>query len=134
MSAVVQVHSNLFQVAEEELGRFFQLFGEGVKELSMPSGFIDSVWHRLLKCQTKYKAFCLQTVGKEVGHAQDSGEGRVPWVRDYEKRFGSLHPVWFMDAHGNLDQIVYNEYKATGEWTRGSWRCRPIPGDGGDED
>lgn len=130
--AISSVQPSLIQSCQLELGRFFQLFGEGVKGLTMPSELVDSVWHNMLENESEYKKFCMKHAGKRVGHDQDPGEGTVRWVHEYEKRFGSLHPVWFMDASGQFDLLAYNSYKATGEWIRGSWRCRPDSGDDDD--
>lgn len=34
--------------AKVELGRFFQMFAEGVEKLTMPSKYIDRIWHELI--------------------------------------------------------------------------------------
>lgn len=116
--------------AQLELGKFLQMFAEGVRNLTMTSGFIDEIWHKLMKDESKYRDFCSKYAGKHVGHVEDVGEGTVQWVYEYEKRFGSLHPLWFTDENGKLDLEAYEQYKLTGIWERTSWRCRPIPGDG----
>ncbi|SEN02882.1 hypothetical protein [Lihuaxuella thermophila] len=125
MTALSPTKPSLLQSAQIELGRFFQLFAEGVKGLNMPSRLIDSIWHKLYTDPAKYQNFCKEHGGVVVGHSPAKGEGAIHWIHEYEKRFGQLHPVWFMDDQGNLDENAYHEYLTTGEWTRASWDCTP---------
>ncbi|SHF34013.1 hypothetical protein SAMN05444392_11616 [Seinonella peptonophila] len=114
----------LLRAAKQELGRFFQMFADGVKGLTMPSKLIDLVWHGMQKTEA-YTSFCLENCGTLVQHAPIKGVGTVSWVKDYENRFGSLHPVWFMNENGRLDEQAYSEYEASGNWHRASWDCGP---------
>ena len=64
------------QIARRELGKFFQLFSEGVEGLTMPSQFIDNVWHNLLQDKENYKAFCKKYAGQYIDHVPDKGAGK----------------------------------------------------------
>src|SRR4051812_45550930 len=115
------------QTALVELGKFINLCSEGVKNLVMPSAFVDNVWHGLIHDEEKYKDFCHQHADSVIKHLEDKGEGTVQWVKDYEERYGSLHPVWFMNDKGEINNQAYTQYLNSGIWERASWRCRPKP-------
>lgn len=109
--------------AKTELAKFFQLIKENVPNLNMPSSAIDATWHSLLKSQ-EYRSFCHQHAGQVVGHEPASGHGLIEWTEEYEKRFGTLPMIWFIDEYGKLNHQEYNQYKKTGKWIS-SWDCKP---------
>jgi hypothetical protein len=119
MQAAVQ------QTALVELGKFLSLCSEGVKNLVMPSTFVDNVWHELHQNERAYNEFCHKHAGSYIEHLEDEGQGTVQWVNEYEERYGSLPSVWFMNEKGEIDNQAYNQYLKTGIWERASWRCRP---------
>ncbi|WP_052807271.1 hypothetical protein [Risungbinella massiliensis] len=125
MNAVLS--TNIQESAEVELGKFFMLFGKGVKGLTMFSGLVDNIWHELLETPIKYHDFCEKTAGKQVAHVEMNGVGPIKWVTQYETEFGKLNEVWFMNKHGQLDTQAYKEYQVTGEVKRQSWDCGPVP-------
>ena len=90
-----------------ELARFFAVAAEGAQMCPMFSNYIDQAWHTLLATPDSYTHF--------LGHQESQGDGPIPWVSDYEARFGKLSPLWFADATGAVDQTAYAAYRATGE-------------------
>ncbi len=110
--------------AEVELGKFLTLVGEGVDNLTMASQYVDEVWHAKLDDPEAYAAFCATTAGTYVSHEPGNGEGTIEWTSEYERRFGKLDDVWFMDKEGNLDKTALADYRDLGEF-RGSWDCVP---------
>ena len=116
------------KVAEEELAKFFNLFGRNEQEIMpmyMPPGIVDEVWHEKIEDADKYKEFCEQTAGKLVGHKEIPGKGELKWIKAYEREFGPLNEAWFADKEGYVNQRDFNEYK-TQDSISMTWRCGPI--------
>ncbi|NOK59850.1 MAG: hypothetical protein GFH27_549291n42 [Chloroflexi bacterium AL-W] len=116
--------TTLKERATVELGRIFELATDGVENVTMPSRYIDSVWHDMLKEPASYEAFCKRVAGVVVEHTPAQGEGEITWVSSYEEKFGKLDSVWFTDEHGVLDNNLYETYLETGH-VRASWDCTP---------
>lgn len=90
----------------------------------MFSACIDQAWHILFSTPDSYAQFSRDACGQILGHQASLEDGRIPWVPDYETRFGKLPPLWFADASGTVDQTAYAAYRATGEVFH-SWDCHP---------
>lgn len=114
--------------ARVELGRIFAMTADGVENTTMPSRYIDKVWHEMLETPEDYQKFSLAEAGVIVGHSPIQGEGRVTWIPEYESRFGKLDPVWFTDENGTLQSDAFEKY-LNGDEVWGSWDCGPIPTD-----
>ncbi len=112
-----------------ELARFFAVAADRTQMCPMFSTCIDQTWHTLLTTPGSYAQFSREACGQVLGHQASRGDGRIPWVPDYEARFGKLPPVWFADATGTVDQTACATYRATGEVFH-SWDCNPA----GDDD
>lgn len=134
--------SNLTEVrpttARAELGKFFLIAAASEQPPQMFSRCVDAEWHRML-AKPGYDEFCLDTVGRRVGHAEDLGYGVVAWVDTYHNWFGTLPPVWFADEHGNVDRDAYARYRAGRAAGRPgpvvtAWDCTPTTGDGDEDD
>lgn len=91
----------------------------------MFSTYIDQAWHTLLSTPDSYAQFSREACDQVLGHRESLGDGRIPWVPNYEARFGKLPPLWFADSTGTVDQTAYATYRATGEVFH-SWDCSPI--------
>lgn len=107
-----------------ELARFFAVTADSAQICPMFSAFVDRTWHILLSTPDTYAQFSREACGQVLGHQVSLGEGRIPWIPDYENRFGKLPPLWFADASGTVDQAAYAAYRATGEVFH-SWDCNP---------
>lgn len=113
--------------AERELGRFFTLFGDGVKNLVMPKSIVDEVWHEKLK-KDDYNEFCMKNAKQYVVHAPNKGNGEIKWFTKYEEKYGKLDKVWFTNKNGILDKKSYQIYLENGKPSM-EWDCKPIPTD-----
>jgi hypothetical protein len=118
-------NEKLLADAEIELGKFFNLAGEGISNLLMPQGIIDEVWHEKLKDNEKYLEFCFDHANAQIDHVETNGTGELEWVENYEKKFGKLNQAWFVDKNGVLDFDTYQEYLKNGKLIM-SWDCGPI--------
>lgn len=107
-----------------ELARFFAVAADSTQMCPMFSTYIDQAWHTLLSTPDLYAQFSREACGQVLGHQASVGGGRIPWISDYEARFGQLHPLWFADATGTVDKTAYAAYRATGEIFH-SWDCSP---------
>ncbi|MDQ3760566.1 MAG: hypothetical protein M3460_02355 [Actinomycetota bacterium] len=114
-----------------ELARFFTVAVDSTQMCPMFSRFIDQAWHTLLCTPDSYTHFSREACGQVLGHQESLGDGRIPWVSDYEARFGKLSSLWFADATGTVDQTAYTGYRATGEVFR-SWDCTATTNDDDD--
>ncbi|MGH3566851.1 MAG: hypothetical protein ACRDRH_12625 [Pseudonocardia sp.] len=114
-----------------ELARFFAISAESTQMCPMFSPCVDQAWHTLLATPDSYAKFSREACGQVLRHQASLGDGLIPWVSDYEARFGKLAPLWFADATGAVDQMAYATYRATGEVFH-SWDCSPT-GDDDDE-
>ncbi|EOO08755.1 hypothetical protein [Bacillus cereus] len=123
-SHTAHLNEELVQEGTAELGKFLKMYSEGVSNLTMPSRFIDVIWHDMLENPEEYEAFSNKFAGMVVGHEPIVGEGKIEWVTNYEKRFGKLNSTWFMDQNGRFNKKAYEEYQKTGVW-RASWDCGP---------
>jgi hypothetical protein len=115
--------------ARLELARFLQIFRDNPCPLEMWSSAVDNEWHQLLKDGDEYNMFCMQQVGKYVGHSEGqgfSGISSISWIQEYEKKFGELGLIWFHDQVGQIDLNLCEEYLWTGE-VYASWNCHPAP-------
>jgi hypothetical protein len=110
-------------VAEQELGKAFQLFADGFK-VGMFSRAIDAVWHDMAKDSTAYERFSLDACGVVVAHDPAYGIGNVRWVAAYEEAHGKFPPIWFTDENGVLDAAAYSDYLQHGV-IRTCWMCTP---------
>lgn len=108
-----------------ELARFFAVAADSTQMCPMFSTFIDQAWHALLATPGSYAQFSREACGQVLGHQESLGEGRIPWVCDYETRFGKLVALWFADVTGTVDQTAYATYRETGEVFH-SWDCNPV--------
>lgn len=114
--------------AKRELKKIFQVAVSPQCEgnvVCMPSCYVDTVWHKLLKDKKAYRRFCLGAVGVVVAHLPNKGEGVLDWVPIYEARFGRLPPVWFTNPAGDLNASVHMAYLMIGT-VRTSWDCTPL--------
>lgn len=107
-----------------ELARFFAVAADSTQMCPMFSTYIDQAWHTLFSTPDSYAQFSRDACGQILGHQASLGDGRIPWVPDYEARFGKLPPLWFAGATGTVDQTAYAAYCATGEVFH-SWDCNP---------
>jgi hypothetical protein len=107
-----------------ELARFFAVAAGSTQMCPMFSTYIDQAWHTLFSTPNSYAKFSRDACGQILGHQARLGDGRIPWVPDYEARFGKLPPLWFADVTGTVDQTAYAAYCATGEVFH-SWDCNP---------
>jgi hypothetical protein len=114
-----------------ELARFFAVAADSTQMCPMFSTYVDQEWHILLSTPDSYAQFSREACGQVLGHQANLGDGRIPWVSDYEARFGTLPPLWFADATGTVDRTAYATYRAIGEVFH-SWDCNPA-GDDDDE-
>lgn len=114
-----------------ELARFFAITADSAQMCAMFSHYIDQTWHTLLSTPDSYAHFSREACGQVLGHQESLGDGRIPWVSDYEARFGKLSPLWFADATGTVDQAVYAAYRETGEVFH-SWDCTATTNDDDD--
>ena len=124
-------------ISQAELRKFFLLAATSEQPPQMFSRRIDAEWHRML-AKPGYAKFCLDTIGRRVGHAKGRGYGVVSWVDTYHDRFGTLPAVWFADDDGNVDWEAYARYQADRTAGRPShvvtaWDCTPTTGDGDDD-
>lgn len=121
------------RAARVELGRFFRLHADRIRQgnrafLPMFSERIDAAWHQLTADPAAYAAFCAEHAGAPVTHVSTMGKGAVPWIAEYEERFGMLPVVWFASASGTIDQAAYDLYREHGR-VEASWNCGPGGGD-----
>lgn len=127
MGAVVEEQITT-EKAMVELARYLQIAADRAdrgRSTPMFSPYIDAVWHDALTNPATYAEFSLQHIGEVLDHRHDEGRGVVPWVADYEQRFGSPLPAaWFAGEDGTLDDEALAAYRTTGEIVA-SWRCRP---------
>lgn len=112
-----------------ELARFFAVAADSDQACPMFSTCIDQAWHALLSTPDSYAQFSRDACGEILGHRVSWGEGQIPWVSNYETRFGKLPALWFADATGTVDQTAYATYCATGEVFH-SWDCNPTTNEG----
>ncbi|MFN2495097.1 MAG: hypothetical protein ABR608_04205 [Pseudonocardiaceae bacterium] len=124
-------------ITREELRKFFLITAASEQPPQMFSRCIDAEWHRML-AEPGYDQFCLDTIGRSVGHVREPGHGVVAWVASYHDRFGTLPAVWFADEHGSVDQDAYGRYqvgRTTGQASPvvTAWDCTPTTGDGDDD-
>ncbi len=112
-----------------ELARFFTVAADSTQMCPMFSPCIDQAWHTLLVTSDSYAQFSHEACGRVLSHQPSLRNGRIPWVSDYEARFGQLPPSWFADETGKVDQAAYATCRATGEVFH-SWDCSPA----GDDD
>ncbi len=113
-----------------ELGRFFALSVELNQPLTMFSEYIDDAWHSLMEEPERYREFCIDVVGRAVGHNPSGANNPmvdVEWLPEYEAKYGRLPASWFADIDGNVDDQLYQTYIKTGE-IRASWACNPSTG------
>jgi hypothetical protein len=122
-----------------ELARYFALVGAAAASgadtwLPMFSGAVDAAWHRLTLDSAALADFCTLHAGVQVGHQPARGHGRIAWVEEYERRFGTPLPhIWFTRADGTVDAEALEQYERTGIVVTG-WDCAPAPTDPEPED
>lgn len=90
------------------------------------------MWHTLLATPDSYSHFSREACGRVLGHQEGQGDDPIPWVSDYEARFGKLSPLWFADTTGAVDQTAYDAYRATGKVFH-SGDCNPTTNEDDDE-
>ena len=120
--------SALQEDAERELARYFALASSTPRRMEMFSPMVDGVWHDLLTEREKYRRFCHRTCGHVVRHDTTSRSEvprLIPWVADYHRNYGSLHPVWFLDEDGQPASHLVSLYLRTGNVVA-SWDCTPV--------
>jgi len=108
-----------------ELARFLADAVNTSQMCPMFSTYIDQVRNTLLATPESYAQFSWEACGQVLDHQASPGDGRIPWVSDYEARFGKLPPLWFADSTGTVDPTAYAAYRETGEVFH-SWDCNPI--------
>lgn len=111
----VKLNKNISQniEAKEELKKYFSLQYENAV---MFSKYIDEVWHDLIENhQAEYVELSTSACGMIVSHVAIANHGNptqeILWIDEYEKRYGELPEIWFMDKDGTVDENVYTEYK-----------------------
>ena len=108
----------------EELAKFISLQVKDVPN-GMFSSFIDSAWHKLTQNEDEYHQFCMKHAGRHITHLEMKGYGDIPWVKDYEDKFGTLGDEWFCDENGNLSVENRAKYHTTRSiksgWDCGTW-------------
>jgi hypothetical protein len=72
-----------------ELARFFAVAAGSTQMCPMFSTYIDQAWHTLFSTPDSYAQFSRDACGQILGHQASLGDGRIPWVPDYEARFGN---------------------------------------------
>ncbi|WP_301420319.1 hypothetical protein [Mammaliicoccus lentus] len=112
------------QIVELELKKFFSLV-DNEQEYYMPRCIVDKIWHEKLKDTDSYKEFCLKYSKAYIEHVENKGEGVIPWIPKYEKRFGKLPPSWFTDYDGDVVTDLYDKYIEEGN-IKLEWDCKPI--------
>ncbi|WP_156418537.1 hypothetical protein [Aureimonas sp. D3] len=124
------------EAAIKELGRYFQLRIPGAP---MFSDYIDDVWHDMMADREAYDEFARTNWGQLVEHHEfeegDAVYAEIPWVKDYEQKFGKLPAVWFARSDGSIDTELQTEYQETGKIENTPPRrsslmtclCRPDP-------
>ncbi|HDS2562922.1 TPA: hypothetical protein QHU55_002537 [Klebsiella aerogenes] len=110
------------QSAQEELRKVLQMACQGI-EVQMFSRAIDSVWHSLLESRNEYNAFSIAACGTIIGHRGGHKNGVVNFIESYERRWGELPNIWFVDENGYFDKDAYQEYIGTGI-VQASWNCQ----------
>lgn len=116
---------NAVEQAKHELAKVFQL-AVNKGNITMPSRFIDKVWHDMLKDNDDYEKFCMKNCGRKILHDPDQGEGEIDWIEKYSQNFGKLNHLWFYDESGVFDQDKYETYMKTGK-LYASWDCVVLP-------
>lgn len=124
--------------AAQELARFFQLHVALDRPIEMWSKRIDSHWHDMLpdsetsratanssEAVEAYDRFCIEACGRRIIHLKDKGHGPISWTAEYEKRFGKLPEIWFMNEAGVVDRPAHAHYLRTG-MVIASWDCAPL--------
>lgn len=114
-----------------ELIRFFTVVADGTQTCPMFSSYIDQVWHALLSTPESYAQFSRKACGQVIDHQASQGDGQIPWISDYEARYGKLPSLWFADAIGTVDKTAYAAYCTTGKAFR-SWDCTATTNDDDD--
>lgn len=114
--------------AENELLKFLSI-GKAYhltkqRPVFMPVCVVDQAWHALLLDTKRYHTLTTRTIGSKVLHLEQSGEGYLEWVSEYEKRFGKLSKLWFTSSDGQFDPVAYDRYSKTGKIYT-SWDCTP---------
>ena len=111
--------------ALQELRKLFVLRRELQVNVQMWSEFVDETWHDMSE-HSGYRGFCFSACGGDVAHVREAGFGQITWIKDYEKRYGSLPLVWFLDRYGKVRSHLYQRYRSgRAIWT--SWDCVPVP-------
>lgn len=120
------VPTNYLQ-ATVELSKAFSIAKDGHK-LEMFSGALDAVWHDLVaRDDLTYANLCDNFVGADVIHHQEAEEGLVTFIPEYERRFGPLPLIWFLDERWQFQSAQHAEYTRLGT-VHASWNCRPLIG------
>jgi hypothetical protein len=110
-----------------ELVRFFQVSRSTDQICQMFSPYVDSYWHAVeARNPRSFQSFCEREIGCEIEHRELIGEGVINWVSEYERRFGKLSQVWFMNAEGLVDQSMIDRYDS-GHGIYACWDCHPMP-------
>jgi len=123
----MSLHTSLEATARNELAKFFIIASESdnSSKIHMPSCIVDSYWHNLLTKKNQYKDFCNKYVGSDVGHISGKGYEEIVWVKKYEKRYGKLPSIWFLQPDGIFNQEGYENYQKN-DVMIASWDCTPV--------
>ncbi len=123
--SVLNLSKENVSLAHTELEKVFHLSNSGIK-VEMFSKAIDSVWHDMLKNKEEYKDFCNKTIGRYIKHIKAPDFGEITFTSEYEKRYGKLDSIWFMDENGKIDITLQSKYKNS-DTIVASWDCSPEP-------
>ncbi len=104
------------QEANQELDRYLELCHEFGPGLSMFSPRVDAVWHQRLSDRHQYLESCRALDIAPIGHIS-AGAATAPagteWVAEYERRWGHLSDVWFMDEIDTVNEDERSKYMAS---------------------
>lgn len=130
---VFQVTTISRELAKEELAKFFSLAAESSERMGMFSPYIDNTWHQMEQDGT-IDGFAIEACGRPVSHNRwNAGPAFVPWVAQYQEKYGDLPSIWFADEDGKVHEDAYADYCATRE-VIASWDCNPSTSSSGSKD
>lgn len=119
------VESSLIAHTKEEFRKFLLAcevardFGVDGSALGMPQGIVDCFWTDFSQDE-EYSNFCRHLTNTEVRRqeAEEVQQLNAGWLPYYERMFGTLHDVWFVDERGELDFEAREAYLESKELLR----------------
>jgi hypothetical protein len=123
-----KLSQEVVEEAIDEFRKYLMLITLGHRSVAMTSREVDEVWHTFILFTRDYTSFCNDVFGNYLHHQPSLPsdplglESRQSFVEAYRKEFGSLHPIWGINADCSPD---------TGG---GGEECCPDPSCSGDPD